>query len=493
MEAAFGWKPALEKTSAGQDFLGLMAPIENILDAVTSGLTNATVRARYFTLVPWYFWRYTQLAGETNRQEQKAFAAGFEMLIAYANVAAIELEDGAGTGIIRRDLATEEWRTGNYVLPLRGNRIPETPSPNDAVLYGPSLRRLNLLGKTEKFETCQKGGSLIAGRLDAILRKMPSCEQLMTATTVTRDEVESWIPHLRLDRISNLEKQLLRDLFFSTRDFEHEETPPRVLTLQLLMDLANTASVTFNEEDVENALASGTDLSGFEFNADTRLAETHTQWRIIVLLKQFRHASELAFDAVHRHINHSGRHFDSAESACEDLLREMIHADLLPDSYKGLREQVKGTMTGVSWEPDGSTAVDVLQHAAAIVAWCHNILDDDRNAYLLAHTLATFGSSIEADIRTYFDQLTAIKSRKTNELLKWLCVDRAIARHFQVAARKLVQHDTYRIIEDAGRVSASDNCPIAGVAVRIGAMLSILADIGLLQRDDKMFQIAGQE
>ncbi|MCA9050642.1 MAG: hypothetical protein KDA89_18015, partial [Planctomycetaceae bacterium] len=283
MEAAFGWKPVLEKTSAGQDFLGLMAPIENILDAVTSGLTNATVRARYFTLVPWYFWRYTKLTGETSVKEQKAFAAGFEMLIAYANVAAIESENGTGAGIIRRDLATEEWRKGSRFLPIRGDEIPETPSPNDAVLYGPSLRRLNLLGKSDKFETCQKGGNIIASQLDPMLRDLPSCTALMTATKVAREDVESWIPHLRLDRISDLEKQLLRDLFFSTGDFEQEETPPRVLTLQLLMSLVSSATDAFNEENVENALASGTDLAGGGFNASAPLAETHTQWRIIVL------------------------------------------------------------------------------------------------------------------------------------------------------------------------------------------------------------------
>lgn len=70
-------------------------------------------------------------------------------------------------------------------------------------------------------------------------------------------------------------------------------------------------------------------------------------------------------------------------------------------------------------------------------------------------------------------------------MLRWLCVDRAVARHFQVAARKLAQHDTYRLIEDEQGVSATDKCPVADVAIRIGAMLSLLSDMQLLERVEK--------
>lgn len=66
-ELAFGWRPIEKGYSSGLDFLGLAAPIEGILDAETSGITNATARARYFSIVPWYYWKYTQLGGEGRR------------------------------------------------------------------------------------------------------------------------------------------------------------------------------------------------------------------------------------------------------------------------------------------------------------------------------------------------------------------------------------------------------------------------------------------
>ncbi len=55
-EIAFGWRPVADNTSAGLDFLGLASPIEGILDVETEGITNATERARYFSIMPWIYW-----------------------------------------------------------------------------------------------------------------------------------------------------------------------------------------------------------------------------------------------------------------------------------------------------------------------------------------------------------------------------------------------------------------------------------------------------
>ena len=63
-ETAFGWRALDLGDSSGLDFLGLATPIEGILDAETSGITNATARARYFSLVPWYYWKYATQPGD---------------------------------------------------------------------------------------------------------------------------------------------------------------------------------------------------------------------------------------------------------------------------------------------------------------------------------------------------------------------------------------------------------------------------------------------
>ena len=74
----------------------------------------------------------------------------------------------------------------------------------------------------------------------------------------------------------------------------------------------------------------------------------------------------------------------------------------------------------------------------------------------------------------------------------WLCVDPGVAPHFQVATRKLAEHDTFRLIEEEEGVRATDECPLPKIAIRVNAMLSILGDLGLLDREDDGYSVSAQ-
>ena len=121
-EPAFGWRPLSKGMSSGLDFLGLAAPIEGLLDAETSGITNATRRVRYFSLVPWYYWKYARQGGKGSAKDQRRFAIGFEMRIASANLAWIQATGSDLNGIIRREYCEKKWKGGAKRLPLRGRR-----------------------------------------------------------------------------------------------------------------------------------------------------------------------------------------------------------------------------------------------------------------------------------------------------------------------------------------------------------------------------------
>jgi hypothetical protein len=99
--------------------------------------------------------------------------------------------------------------------------------------------------------------------------------------------------------------------------------------------------------------------------------------------------------------------------------------------------------------------------------------------------MARVGSYLDADLDTYFDQLETIFDGPMSSALSWLCIDRGVARHFQVAARKLAQHDTFRIIEDEEGVRATNKCPIPDIAIRVGSILSLIGDVGLLGQVDE--------
>jgi hypothetical protein len=117
-----------------------------------------------------------------------------------------------------------------------------------------------------------------------------------------------------------------------------------------------------------------------------------------------------------------------------------------------------------------------------LAVWCHSLLRSPGGQPLLNDNASTIGSQVDADLAGWYEQLELLNDATTVEAMQWLTVDRGIARHFQVAARKLVQHDTFRLIEDENGVHATQNCPVANIAIRIQAMLSLMTDVGLLRR-----------
>ncbi|QEG43420.1 hypothetical protein [Roseimaritima ulvae] len=485
VELAYGWRPIEKGYSSGLDFLGLARPIEGILDAETSGITNATARARYFSIVPWYYWRYTQLGGEGSAAEQRRFAIGFEMLLAYANIAWLEKSGSAMSGIIRRDYCDKVWKEKRESLPLRDGDVGETPSPLDAAFYGPSLRRLNLLGRYSQFHTCRDAGLIMAEELDKNFRQLGGYDELVDASSVDTATVHEWADHLCLEQPTERETELLRALLFSFGDFEQDEIPPRVLTMMLFLNMGLTANAPFTSSTIEEALATGLDLSGAQFTPEPILKSTHTRWRILAMLKFLRHASELAFAAIHLHVKEGATRYANAEAAALDLIAQSIHENAeLPQSYSDFLVGYESETLPPGWKPEGESPQIVLRHALKLCVWCHVLLRTEAGQTLLDDDMAKVGEHLDADLLGYYEQLEDLIEQDTEIALKWLCINRAIARHFQVAARKLVQHDTFRLIEDEEGVRATDKCSIADVAIRIDSILSLVADVKLLQRSD---------
>lgn len=488
-EIAFGWRPVADKTSAGLDFLGLASPIEGILDVETEGITNATERARYFSIMPWIYWKYAKQGGQGSKKDQRHFTIGFEQLLAYANIASVETTGQPMTGIIRRDECERNWKKDLQELPLRGD-VGETPSPLDAALYGPSLRRFNLLSRVDHVHGCANAGRIIAEELDKTFGQLEGKRFLLTADTVKRSTVHVWAECLSLDKPVRGEKRLLRSLLFSTGEFDSGTVPSRVKSMLLLLSLAAESPGPFTTAELETCLATGMSPIGSEFTPDARLQETWTRWRIMACLKYLRHASELGFAAVHSFVTENaqaGSFFPTAESAAIQLCQEAVSgtdtAVSIPAEYQKLVQQFSATTPYLGWEPQEKSAVNLLRHAIQLVAWCHSLLSSPVGLPLLGHKAATIGFEFDADLSGWYGHFDRLKHHSTFDVLRWLTVDRGVARHFRVAARKLVQHDTFRLIEDERGVHATDNCPVAGIAIRIGAMLSLMSDVGLLNRE----------
>jgi hypothetical protein len=401
-ELAFGWRPVDEATSAGLDFLGLASPIEGILDAETIGITNATERARYFSIVPWIHWKYATQGGHGNKKDQRAFTIGFEQLLAYANVANVEATGQQMTGIIRRDECERNWKNELSELPLRGSDVGDTPSPLDAALYGPSLRRFNLLTRVDGIHGCASPGQIIAEELDKTLNQLEGKRSLLTTEVVKRATVQVWAEYLSLDNPLPEEKRMLRSLLFSADEFDSGTIPSRVRSMLLLLSLAAESSTPFSTGELEVWLATGTYSDGSEIVPDPGLYTTWIRWRILALLKFLRHASELGFAAVHSFVQEhalAGSIFATAEAAArqlsEDAMSPESNSEPIHKRYPNLLRKADKPTAYPGWDPATKSAENLLKHAMELAVWCHSLLRSPGGQPLLNDNASTIGSQVD--------------------------------------------------------------------------------------------------
>ena len=331
----------------------------------------------------------------------------------------------------------------------------------------------------------------MAKEVDKALRPLTGYKELVSAKSVDASTIRKWAAQLSLDLPKKREAELLRALLFSYGKFAQDDTPPRVYSMMLMLSVGLTTRKSFTPNSIEIAIASGKTLGGKAYIPEPLLNATYRRWRILALLKNLRHASELALAAVHAFVGDHPERFANAENAALHLISETFNDDTsgVPLKYRDLLLKYEAEEHSPSWHPSEDTPTVMLGHALKICAWCHAILRSESGQLLLEEKAAHVGDVLNADLSGYYDQLESLLEADGDVALKWICVDRAIARHFHVASRKLAMHDTFRLIEDEHGVSASSTCPIADIAIRVEAMLSLIADIKLIQRTEGGFQV----
>jgi hypothetical protein len=106
---------------------------------------------------------------------------------------------------------------------------------------------------------------------------------------------------------------------------------------------------------------------------------------------------------------------------------------------------------GVSIWPSVQGALALLPAGAAVAAFLASFRS---SSSWLTKTL----SSWVASLATYADEMGQFDRQPLAEVATWLLIDRGLARHNRVAAGKLWEHDTFRLIEDERGVKAVGNC-----------------------------------
>jgi hypothetical protein len=218
-----------------------------------------------------------------------------------------------------------------------------------------------------------------------------------------------------------------------------------------------------------------------------------THWRIVLLLKMFRHASEYAFGALYDHVCQSPVTYRTLRQAAEDLIDTMVMeladggSDPESHRYRTFGELLHQCAAETEPPHEGGLSDrpgTVLWWSIRTLAWAYGQVSRPGEPSLLEDRAASLGSMAGSSLRDYHAALSTLADAPPRAVARWLLFDRGVARHNTVAARKLYMHDTFRLVEDEAGVRLRSGCPLSPVQVRTAAMLSLLSDVRLLRRTE---------
>lgn len=481
---SFGWRAIVPPGREAPDPLGFDPPIAMLLDYCTPGITNATRRARYMTLVPWMLHRHARRAGDKSSESHRRVVHVLERVVAYANLAREANGGKTVEALIRRRECSRAWNNTKFSeLPLLGPGFKKTPSPLDGPQYGPALRRLQLTSRIDRLHVCARWG----GRMAAIFLKEAglTAEELRatSARTVNRSLIERLADRFALDEMSRRERAGVTKLLLGEAPYASTAADRRARSLALILRIVGASRRPASQRSIEVAMASG--LAAFDRAAvvPQGLERIARIWQTIALLKTLRQAGERALRSIHDEIE--ARPAPSIEGAVSSLVERLI-ARLAKIGFDARTDPIDRLVTRRSGRPaypraptDPESPEEYLDHAIRMVAWVAAVAASPSGLVLMKQDLATAGLGRGASLRDSLDALSEMGAAPIATIGRWLVEQRALARHDAEAARR--GRFRYRVLIDELGVEARGRCPLAAVAVRIGASLSLLRDLRLVR------------
>ena len=491
--SAFGWRKDKESYSSGLDFLGLAVPIERILDRWTPGMTNATNRVRFFSFIPWIVHQYAIQGRQGSLSEQRVFIRAFETFFALAN-AANEYETGiSARGGIRMRYARKKWKGGKNKIAIRGPSVPSSPSAFDPANYGPSFSRFHLIGKNGRLRTCLEPGIVMAEVFSESVPGIAKMKSLFSGESISRSQVLDFHKSLNLHRIPRKELNHLRKLVFAERPFDFGDTLNRVRTLLLLLSVISGSKQPLAAFEIESVIAGGRYSTRRRLKVPACLEQAYARWRIITMLKFLRHSAEIAFKGLHIHIGETNEWFRIAGDAAAKVA-QMAAGEIRANSFENLVADDLSNYQLPKWEIDehDNDAVDKVCSGVSLLSWCAARIQEEQMKPLLEDSAGRIGDQLNAGLSSYAWELKQAESLSVENLIRWLLIDRGLARHNRVAAKKLWQHNTFRVVDDEHGAISVGQCPIPNIAVRVGSMLSTLADLKILQSENRSYSLTAE-
>ncbi len=492
----------------GRNHLGMQSPSISLYAGLVPGITNVTLRVRYYSFYPWICDQYAQRVGETSVTSFRRFIRRAEALLALCCFEAAPKVPSAWISLGGIDWAQKESAKGASVIDFREAAEPGSMDPYLAArtgVFGQAylgpLRDIGILGHAAKHP------HPVPGPGDGEELAMVFAESVGTAGSVfveallrgdaARAELQELGAAFRADlpRQGGVERDILHEALFrqdpsaSTGPFRH----PSSRRESLLLFLHVASREVPDRDSVCWALYSGFGAEGLSLDIPEPLLATAGMWRAY-------QANELSHLLVESWLQllleilprDRGIGVEEAlQEFSEALVGEWTGA--MPETWKALRRSIEladNPRDDEASDGEFRLAREVLKsaptRAAAAALRLLAVLDQRWSG--TSHSVGdTFAPTLgELHHQSLMGVLRFFRDREEQPLLETLVEfvrSRIIEQHLRVALTKLRYQGKRTFLFELvdGRLRALSEIEPGWTNPRIETSLSFLRDLALLE------------
>jgi hypothetical protein len=488
----------------GLDPLGMQVSSVNFYQKLLPGISNVTLRMRYYGLYAWLSWMYAQHTGDTNPDSWRRIVRRTEALYAL-----IAWRRGSETGV-----AGVEWAE-DKLKALKGKTIDfsedaEIGTPNSyfkikwgvyGQAYESQLFEIGILTDSPSHQIAVPdcAGEHLAKRFENELGDLsaPFFKAIRRGTVTLKD----------LDRFSRLspaeirnagkERQFYETILFGSKDAQGNDLDRRI-TLLLLLKIAEHLGRQPRPEDIRWVLYAGKDTSGRAFKPGSEeLKEQAQRWALYQVndLCHFAYETLLKFTLDTLGNYAQGVPVSNLVSECAAGIIDVANAkstswnefiDTLispknsndqehPYSERRLVEDISKVR-----RPTDLCPPEVAWKAIRLLGLIYK--RQAAHPALMMKEFKEFNQEFQRSIFTEYEFLKRNASLPFDELIRHLIEERVIRRHLWVALRKFRQQGDYTFLieTDDGRVRLRGKDGPVFTNPRLGPAVRFLSDIHLI-------------
>lgn len=501
----------------GLDPLGMQNSSVSLYQTFLPGISNVTLRMRYYGLYAWLAHRYAKQVGNTDPQVWKRYVRRAEAL--YALIASFH-GSKSGVASTKSGVAGTEW-AGKTLEKQTEDAIAfaEAAEPGSethylkqawgayGAAYRSQLLEIGIFDRTDTHEIPLPSRPLGEGLADAFETSVgPLADlyfSLIERGSVTRDELDMLEPLLP-SRVGaeSAERSFYEDILLTSEGAPTAGALSRKLSIQLILRIADLLDREPRPDEIRWLLYAGCDHEGNTLALDDPALEAQrSRWWVYHAndLCHIAHEALLKFTLDTLGTSPSGRGMAQLIGTCtEDILAELAN---FPESWSVMLSTSEPAPNAYD-ERDPASEIALAEEiiragrddkrictaataakAVHLLAILHRRISE--TGADLKEPLGGFNPEAFRSLLSETDFLERHQNEPFRRTIERVLEERVIRRHLTVALRKLRHQGDYTFLIEAddGRLRLREKDGPVFTNPRPGPAIAFLKDTGLLEHD----------